>query len=507
VKSLTAWEWASAPPAGVPITAIDDAVVEMERNGIRLDKEFLKVGEYAAKHDQHTERLALRHWARDAGWAEVDGVFADGPKSRPVSWRDRVDSIWTSPQKLQVFLHSPLGLNLPPSPFWKKGKVRGVEGWTGELEAEDGDVKTDATALEYLAGAHPEHRAGINRLLNLRKVSSALKYFVKLPLFEGPDGLVHPTFGAAGDADDRVGALTGRQACKNPEFHQLPRDPRKDRYRVRKGVVAGPGEILVVVDYSALEVVILAHILLVLFNDDQLAQMIRPGAPDIHSVNAIRVFRDVLGHHKEFAGVDQWMLDHPKAGVKEFPDKFVRLARDLIKAIWYGLQYGKGEYGFGNTLFDANGDPIGEPTAKKMIDGIMAAIPALKLYQDWVMAYITKHGGICDIGGRWCDLRDLVNGDKWMKARAWRRALNFPMQASGAVIVGAAMYMCVMDPLLQRLGFKLIISVHDELILRGPEKNGPEALARTKWIMQNAYPLRVPLQVSGDLGYTWEDAK
>jgi DNA polymerase I len=484
VISLSAWEWAEAPPIGVPLAAIDDAVMGMEKAGVRLDTDFFKAGEISARHDLNTEFQALRHWAADVGWHT--------PSETGREW---TDSIWTSPQKLQVFLHSPIGLGMKPSPFWKKGRVK----------VERGEIKTDATALEYLAGQYPEHRAGLKRLLAFRKATGALKYLAKLPGFIAADGLVHPVFGPAGDNDERSGTITGRQACKNPEFHQIPRDPAKDRYRIRTGFVVGPDEELVVLDYSALEIVVLAHILIALFGDDQLAQMIMPGQPDIHSMNAVRVYRDTLGY-KEFADAEDWVRAHPKDGIKKHPVRVIRDARDLIKAIWYGLQYGKGEYGFGNTLFDANGDPIGEPTAKKMIEGIFAAIPGLKRYQEWVWEYINTHGGICDIGGRWCDLRELLSGDEWAKKKAWRRALNFPMQASGAVIVGTAMVRVSNDPVLRAMGAKLVLSVHDELHLRVPKGRGAEALARAKEIMLD-FPLYAALQVSGDWGYNWEDTK
>lgn len=480
--TLSAWEWAENPPVGVPLAAIDAAVAAMERAGVRLDTDFLRAGELSARHDQQTERLALRHWVKDVGWME--------PTSTSREW---ADSLWTSPQKLQVFLHSKLGINIPKSPFWKFGKVK------------EGEVKLDGVALDYLAGRHKEHRANLKRLIQLRRTTGALKYLAKLPGFIGPDGLVHPTFGAAGDADDRSGAITGRQACKNPELQQIPRDKKKDRYRIRTGFIAGPGEALVVLDYSALEVVILAHILIALFGDYQLAEMIAPGAPDIHSVNAVRVFRDVLGY-PGFENADAWIAAHPKDGIKNHPDKMVREARDLIKAIWYGLQYGKERYGFGNTLFDAHGDPIGEDAAGRMVDGIKDVLPGLRRYQEWVQDYIDTHGGICDLGGRWCDLRELLAGDKWSRARAYRRALNFPMQGGGATIVGAAMAKTAFDPVLQALGYQLVLSVHDELHFRGPARHAEEALERAKFLMTD-FPLYVPLQVAGSTADNWEEAK
>lgn len=477
----SAWDLAGS----ARLRDINRATLEMERNGVALDSEGCRVAAARATADEATELIWLREWAeRDLGLRD------DEP-----AWKSGIDGIWTSPVQLQRLLHE--RLDIPPSPFWKKGKVK----------LERGEVKLDATALKYLAGTNPAHREGILRILKRRKIWGSLKYLSKLPEFVGADGFIHPVFGSAGDGDDRYGAVTGRLACKLPELAQIPGD---DAYNIRTLFVAGPGKALIVVDYSALEIVIMAHILVVLFGDTQLADMVpAPGRPDIHSLNALRVFRDVLGYTAEMDGAEEWLLrpENRKEGFKNHPDPFMRWSRNMIKAIWYGLQYGKGAYGFGGTLFDQAGNPLGEKRAGAMVDGILTAIPGIRRYQEWVAEFIRRHGGIVSLLGRWADLRDLVNGDEWMFRRAWRRALNFPMQAGGADIAGALMVLIVDDRRIAELRWLLTNQIHDEVVLRGPEESADEVLVRVQNHARTAVRLALELQTSGAIGPNWADAK
>lgn len=467
------------------------AVMEMERNGVWIDLEVCKEIEVEAAKDERALLDELNPWLFEAGWFDKD--CAD---PLPVE----LDDFWNS-QHLHAFLHSELGINLPPSPFWAKGRVK------------EGEIKVDAKALEWLAGYSKEHRPMLEKLLKLRRTRGTLKYVRKFPLFIGPDGLIHPVFGPAGDSDDRVGALSGRLACKLPEFHQIPSDKQKDAYRIRRIFGTRPGESLVVVDYSALEVVILAQILIWLFNDPGLAARVAVGAPDIHAATAYYVFTQ-LKDPTCLAVSEEVFIAAAKDGVGEkgLVSHCKRL-RGLVKAIRYGLNYGKGAWGFGNTLFDANGDPLGEDAAQLFVDALLAFDPGIRQFGEWVDSYVVENGGIPSLEGRWCDLSWLTESrDKWQIKRAGRKGRNYPMQAGGADIVNLAMYLAAFDPELRRLGFVLILQVHDELILRGPTENAEAALKRLIEIMSTAgeklsKPFTIPLQVSGHHGKTWDACK
>lgn len=464
------------------MVGLDRTVTEMERRGVPVDLDLAAAMDAEAAEDETgiLEKLAAWYLAVDAVGPEMPCNWGSGPQ-------------------LQAFLHTPLGLNLPPSPFWKRGLVR----------LRDGDVKTDAVALEYLAGKHPEHREGIHLLLALRKVRGARKYFKMIRdhaiLHEDGTWRVHPSFGGAGDGDTD-GTVTGRFNLKNPALAQMAtysdrNDPQWKitskgiPYPVRRCFVAPPGMELVVVDYSALEVVVLASICKALFGSDALERRIAPGAPDIHSVTAAYVFGEVLKFPECVGKPLAW---YKGAG---------KVWRDLVKAIRYGLNYGKGAYGFGNTLFLPNGDPLGEALAQRMIDALLDMDPDIRRFQDWVREYILEYRGICSLSGRWGDLSDLIPGREWQENRAWRRALNYPMQAGAQEITAGAMVAIENDLALRVLGFRQILQIHDEIVGYCPIGWGAYCLERVKQLMVETYQLLVQLAVSGHTGRNWQEAK
>ena len=275
---------------------------------------------------------------------------------------------------------------------------------------------------------------------------------------------------------------------------------------------AAQGQTLVVCDYSALEVVILADLCKRLFDDTQLEGVVAPGAPDIHCENAKTVFGYYLGwtvpEGMPYAG--QRVDEIPTAEFKKHP--YGELLRDMIKTVWYGLQYGKGAYGF-STLPGPDGKPIGEEVAQRMLDGIAKAVPGPFKWQEWCREYIRKYKGIYSLGGRWCPLGELLydGAPEWMIARARRRAYNFPIQASAAELIGDAMVRVNSDPEMAATGFRICLQVHDELVMRGPEENWQRCGELLRKHMTsatcNGVPLLVPLQASVGHGANYYDAK
>lgn len=459
------------------LIALDDAVVAMEATGFRIDASYCSAQALRARAIEGDVLGALRESLGRLGVPPLPGV----------------DLVWSSaPQMVRLF-HSVLGA--APSPVWKKGRV----------DVDAGERKLDQVALEWVALRTPQLRPLIASVIQLRRTRGCIKYLEKFPTFIGPDGRVHPTCGPAGDADERSGAVTGRLAIKNPEAQQIPKDPRKDPYQIRRAFVAEPGKVLVVADFSALEVMLLAHICLALFGDDQLARMTAPGAPDIHSWNA----RLVFGEHLDWKLSDgRRVRDLPLSAFKDHDDPEACRLRDLIKTVWYGLMYGKGGYGFGSSLLDDNGDPIGEDRATEIVEALLNAVLGIRRYQSWVRDYIHVHRGIPSLAGRWCPLGDLLDmRSRSADNRAWRRALNFPMQAGAADVVGAAMVAVHRDPLLRDLGFVTILQVHDELIIEGPAEGAPKARDRLVHLMTNSFPLRVPLAVEAKIATNWHEGK
>lgn len=468
------------------VSRIDDAQIEMEANGFMLDADYCARGLEVAQRD---ERALL-----DTLAATLAAKLGRPPREP--------DLIWTSHPKTIAVLEKVL--KLPPSPYKVKGKV----------DVNAGQRSTDKRALEWILGRtgdDQQARRIIESLTELRRVRNSAKYLGKLPRFISSDGFIHPVCGPAGDDDDRVGAITGRFGMKNPEGQQIPKDPKKDRYFLRRAFIAPPGMKLIVADYTALEVVILANICEMLFGDTLLLDLTEPErivsgvvipARDIHAYNARRIFGDFL----------DWRTDSGRR-IKDYSDPKLyksdpELAwyRDLVKAIWYGLMYGKGAYGFGLTLKDKNGEIIGETRAQEILDALFKACPAIKLWHDWVREFLQQEAGICGLDGRWVDYSDLMARGKWGFEAACRGADNAPMQVTGAATIGAAMVSVIDCPEIRRLGGLLQLQIHDELQLRGPETSAERLASLLKEHMEAAFPLK-NLRSTVGIGDNWMEAK
>lgn len=463
--------------------ALEREVVKMEQNGFALDSEYCETAAQKARIEEGVCLTELGKLTERLGYTQKYGELN-----------------WASPAQLVRLFHE--HLRLEPSPIWKKGRVK----------VKDGERKTDEAALGWLR----ERSSGdvcslIDELVRLRRVRGAIKYLEKLPGYVAPDGFVHAVSGPSMDSDDRAGTITWRLASKNPEIMQIPTDPKKDWFRIRRAFVAPPGYKLLVADETALEVVILGHILISLFDDHQLAEMAAPGAPDIHSVNARLVFGKYLGWKRHGKNVKEFPLECFKD--PSYPE-LCQLRQD-IKAVWYGLMYGKSAYGFATSLRDSEGNPVGEATAQKIIDALFAAVPGIPRYQAYVLDYILEHHGIPGLVGAWCDLSELTkSGDKWRIARAHRIAQNYPMQEGGARVIGHAMVEIGADPDLQSAGLLIERQIHDELDFRFPKLRPGTGIPVDLGLIKErvnthmtSFPLLSTLSVKMGVGDNWDECK
>ncbi len=278
---------------------------------------------------------------------------------------------------------------------------------------------------------------------------------------------------------------------------------------------------LLVSDYSSLEVGIAGDFHLRLFGDDQTIRAYNDQARgiDMHSQNARAVFGTWLkwvipvsvkvdGKHVLCTYAGQTADKIPVEEFKQHP--YGAVLRELIKAVYYGMAYGKGAYGF-STLVGVDGKMIGEETAGRMVNALLDAVPSQRRWFSWVEAFVRKHKGIYSLGGRWCDLAEEMAGDEWNHKRAFRRAWNFPMQSTGADIIGDALVRCTACPDLRGLQYRCCLNVHDELVFRGPLKHVETATELVEQHMTNAtangVPLLFKLQVKSGHGPNYFEAK
>lgn len=466
--------------------------------------------------DQYKERL-LQPIGHVTNAMERGGCCVSLPRLNEIASqaRGRVDELerdlrgwagkdvnWGSWQQLAAFLHEDSkeegGLALEPSPYWKKGEV--------DLEA--GEVKTDDRALEYLAANNPEHRDSIQKIRALRREQRALNYsedwLEKAIRHADGTARLHPSFGLGSDHDTRPGAKTGRFAVKNPPLNQVPKAdgsavgefgvPSGSMAMLRSAFVPPPGHRMVVVDYSQLEIVLLAHLIAALFgSDDPLVQMVR-AKKDIHGPVARRVFGELAG--------DAAVASAEIADFKKVPH--LKLLRNLAKAGIYGNNYGKRDF---SLLYLPDGSVLGPERSGYLRQGLQDTLPGIFRYQDFIRDWVTDHASIMSLLGRLMWLPGARAKKQGERNRAWRQALNYGMQAGGQETMALALLLIARDVLLKELGFELSLIVHDEICGWAPEGKAEASLARVEEHMVSALELLVPLQAEGHTGESWAAAK
>jgi DNA polymerase-1 len=319
---------------------------------------------------------------------------------------------------------------------------------------------TDADALQNLLGTHPV----IEALLQHREVTRLLMVVEKqlLPTV-ADDGRIHTTF-------KQMVAATGRLSSDNPNLQNVPIRTVQGR-EIRQGFVAGPGfASLMTADYSQIEMRIMAH----LSEDAGLVEAFSTGE-DLHTFVASRAF-----------GVPVDQVD---------PE-----LRRRVKAMSYGLAYGLSAFGLAAQL------RITTEEAKEQMTAYFERFGGVRDYLHNVVDQARKDGYTSTILDRRRYLPDLTSDNGQRRQMAERMALNAPIQGSAADIIKIAMLGVSRALATAGMKSRLLLQVHDELVLEvAPgEQDALEALVRKQ--MGEAYPLSVPLDVSVGVGRTWDDA-
>ncbi|MDN4163130.1 DNA polymerase I [Nocardioides abyssi] len=320
---------------------------------------------------------------------------------------------------------------------------------------------TDADALQalYVKTEHPF----LLHLLRHRDVARLRQTIEGLLKTVAPDGRIHTTF-------NQTIAATGRLSSTDPNLQNIPIRTEEGR-RIREAFVVGPGfESLMTADYSQIEMRIMAH----LSEDALLIEAFRSGH-DFHSVTAARVF-DVPA---EEVGPEQ---------------------RAKIKAMNYGLAYGLSAYGLGQQL------GIEPSEARVLMDEYFETFGGIRDYLGGVVDEARRTGYTETIYGRRRYLPDLTSDNRQRREMAERMALNAPIQGSAADLIKIAMLN--VDRAVREAGLRsrMLLQVHDELVLEVAEgeREALEELVRRE--MAGAAQLAVPLDVSVGTGRSWHEA-
>jgi len=323
-----------------------------------------------------------------------------------------------------------------------------------------GQPSTDEEVLQELAANYPlpklilEHRA-------LSKLKST--YTDKLPqMVNGQTGRVHTTF-------SQTTAVTGRLASLEPNLQNIPVRTAEGR-RIREAFVAPPGHVLMSADYSQIELRIMAH----LSEDPALLRAFREGA-DIHRATAAEVF-----------------------GIA--PADVTPQQRSYIKAVNFGLIYGMSAFGLAAQL------NIERSAAAQFIDKYFTRYPGVAAYMQRTREVARSQGYVETVFGRRLWLPDIRAASGPRRSAAERAAINAPMQGTAADLVKLAMIEVQRWIDRERIGTRLVLQVHAELVLEVPEAELPRVERELPGLMAGVGQLSVPLVVDVGHGSNWDEA-
>ena len=319
---------------------------------------------------------------------------------------------------------------------------------------------TDAQSLLRLRDAHPL----VDTVLRYREVEKLRSTYGEGLLAEvAPDGRIHASF-------NQTVARTGRLSSDRPNLHNIPVRSLIGR-RFREAFVPGAGCRLLVADYDQIELRVIAH----LADDPGLVEAFRAGL-DIHNATAARVY-----------GVE--------------PGEVTLAMRSKAKMISYGLAYGMEAYGLSQRL------GVGVEEAATILAQYFAAFPNVKQYMERSVAEARGRGYTETLLGRRRYLPELDSGNFRVRQAAERQAMNAGIQGLAADIFKVALVR--LDQVLEARGLssRIVLQVHDEILVEAVAGEEDEALALTVETMEHAFELRVPMTVHVAVGDNWAAGK
>jgi DNA polymerase-1 len=392
-------------------------LADMEMAGIRLDTSFLQrmSGDISARLD---ELEAQVHQA--------------------VGWQFNLNS----PQQLSEALFTRLGLE-PPD---RRNKTS------------TGFYSTSADVLEQMRGNHPV----VDWVLEQRELSKLKStYLEALPLqVNARTGRVHTSF-------NQTGVVTGRIASSDPNLQNIPIRTELGR-QVRNAFIAERGNTLLSVDYSQVELRIVAH----MAQDEAMLATFRRGH-DIHAATAAAIYGVPL-------------------------EAVTREMRRRAKGINFGLIYGISAFG----LMRAADLTLAE--SENFMEAYFRQFPGVKRYLDETRRQAAEQGFVETLLGRRRYFPNLKNqSDRARRNREEREAINAPVQGSAADIMKLAMLRLPVALKEAGLAGQMLLQVHDELVLECPQEELVVTTNIVKEVMENAYPMSVPLLTEARFGPNW----
>ena len=323
-----------------------------------------------------------------------------------------------------------------------------------------GHYSTAAGVLDEMSGQHPV----VDMILEYRELSKLKSTYVDaLPAQIHPeDGRVHTSF-------SQTATVTGRLSSSDPNLQNIPTRTELGR-RVRRGFVSEPGNVLVSLDYSQIELRIVAH----MAGDEAMLNAFRAGQ-DIHATTAAAIYGVPL-----------------EAVTKE--------QRRHAKAINFGLIYGMSAFGLTRST------ELTLAESQDFVEAYFKQFPGVKKYLDGIRHEVKQTGFVETMLGRrryFSALRSTLN--QALRNREEREAINAPIQGTAADIMKIAMIK--IPPALAQAGLhgRMLLQVHDELVVECPRSELVETVRVGRQVMENAYLLSIPLTTEARWGTNWDE--
>jgi DNA polymerase-1 len=445
--------------ADVPISdaaayAADDAVVVLRLMPIlKAEMEDAKVSPLF----QELEMPLIRELAA----MEMAGIGLDTDFLAGMS-----DSLGSRLNEIQDLIHNAVGetFNINSTQQLSKAlfEVLGLTPPEGTRKTASGNYSTAANILEAMRGGHPV----VDWVLEHRELSKLKSTYVDaLPQQVNPQTRrVHTSY-------NQAGSRTGRIASSHPNLQNIPIRTEIGR-TVRKAFVASPGQQLLAVDYSQVELRIVAHMardeaMIAAFNSDQ----------DIHATTAAAIY-----------GVD-----------------LARVTKDQrrhAKAINFGLIYGMSAFGLTRTT------DLTLAESEDFVAEYFRQFPGVKNYLEGIRKLAAQKGYVETLLGRRRYFPGLVNpSNQQVRMREEREAINAPIQGTAADIMKVAMLQVPIAINRAGLPVKILLQVHDELVFECPKDIVENTAALVQHVMESAYKLDVPLKTEARFGPSWGDLK
>ena len=319
---------------------------------------------------------------------------------------------------------------------------------------------TDARVLRDIRNDHPivelvEEWRELTKLLNT--------YLLPLPALLGADGRLHTTF-------NQAVAATGRLSTTNPNLQAIPVRTELGG-QIRSAFVAGEGTRLLTADYSQVELRILAHV-----SGEPVLRAAFERGEDIHAATAAEVLRK-----------DRATL--------------TRRERDIAKMVNFGIIYGISAFGLSENL------DIPKDEAQEYIDTYLARFPRVQEFIGRTIAQAAVDGYVTTLLGRRRPIPELRASNRQTRSLGERLAVNTVMQGTAADVIKVAMVRIRERLLREGRVSRLVLQVHDELLLEVPEVETTAVRELVRDEMVGAYPLDPPLAVDVGVGDTWAEAK